>query len=131
MERLPVVEVVQVHRTGVYGTGFLRTAFLEDALANVIRMDVTGDRRVHAEDVRLVELHARIALYPFLKLQVGRLLLADEGARLFRIDPESLQHHVIVARADVLVAVGEFAGGTQESLQPQAGKMQDAERAGG
>ena len=130
MEFEPVVEVVQIDRVRKNRAVVRQVVCREDALSDVVGVDVAGDADVQLVNVALGQVHAGLGANPGLKLRVRRLAVGDELAHRVGVQAEAGDDHHVIALADARIARGELAGGFERGLEPETGKMEDAERAG-
>lgn len=129
MERMPVIEVVEID--GVADLAFVPDPVrAEDGGADVVGVDVTGDRGVELFDRSGIEGSAGLGENPGFKLRIGRLFVGDEFLKDGFVECESVEHHLVIALATRRVVGVELASSAERGLEPKAWQVEDAEGTG-
>ncbi|MFN0128846.1 MAG: hypothetical protein ACKV19_19415 [Verrucomicrobiales bacterium] len=126
MERLPVVEVLQIH--GILdGAGVLDVVLAEDRFARRIVVDVAGDGRVELTHGLGVETAALLAEHPGFEFRARGPLVRDVAEELFAIETEAVEHHLVVSFAAGGIIVMQFAYSAEAGLLPETRQMENAD----
>ena len=108
----------------------MSSAEVKDALAGFVIVVVAADVAVQFIDGAFIELHAGLLLHPVFELDVGRAVVLDVIESGLAIEIERAEHHLVVTLAATRITGGQFAAGFQRRFLPEAGQVNNTERAG-
>ena len=130
MEFVPVVQIIQIHGIAETAGAVVQPAGRENAFSRVVIVNVSLDRRIELFDVGFVQLYARLLLDPGLELNVVRFIRLNVVERFLAIEPQAVEHHLVVASAASGIARSEFATSFKGAFEPEPWQMDDAQRTG-
>ena len=128
MERIPVVEIVQID--GVENGAIVITADgLADGGARFVFVNVSCNGSVEAGNGFRSELGG-VLFHPCFGLHIGRLGV-DERKERTAIHAKAIKNHLVIAHAAAGVVRMKFAGSLERGFLPETGKVKNAEWASG